>query len=80
MSVIVYFCCALDVLPSKPVRSGWADANRGNFFSRLSEFFLVSNIFGTFFAVFPIVSDTGLGGNTERRDVLLYLCLMVVIF
>ena len=74
MSVIVYFCCALDVLPSKPVSSGWADANRGKLI------FFVSNIFGTFFAVFAIVSDTGLGGNTDRRDVVLYLCLMVVIF
>ena len=50
------------------------------FFFDFLKFFFVSNIFGTFFAVFVIVSDTGLGGNTDRRVVVLYLCLMVVIF
>ena len=50
----------------------------------LSDFFCFLEFwvqrFWAFFAVFATVSDTGLGGNTDRHDDVLYLCFIIVIF
>ena len=49
-------------------------------FFRLSEFLLFQKHLVYLFAVFNIVFDTGLGGNTDRLNVVLYLCFIVFIF
>ena len=62
-------------LPNGTFRVGGCKSGKINFFSRLSEFFLASNIFGTFFAVFAIVSDTGLGGGTQTDVMCCCICV-----
>ena len=84
MSVLACFCCAFHVSHSTLIRLGKAEPSRGklNFF--VGFFFVFFEFcvqrFWAFFAVFATVSDTGLGGNTDRHDDVLYLCFIIVIF